>query len=178
MLRKCSFLQKEAFSQHFSTTFSHHILNMFSTFFSTRFPQQTILNKFSTISQQMFLFFLVIQVALQSGECWKRKRRSLMMSMDGEGGRKNWMKGRTTIEGGRKTEMGAERVRDMKREIWLDRSIFWTESQSTKCEDLPWRVWGVEQMEERVPKNNQRWHNKTTNKNEGIDYLERMRARQ
>ena len=29
-------------------------------------------------------------------------------------------------------------------------------------------------MKERVPKNNQRWHNKTTNKNEGVDYLERM----
>ena len=128
LLRKCWENAPSCRKEHILNISQQNFLNIFSTFsqhfFSTKFPQQTILNKFSTIYQQILLFFLVIQVALQSGECWQRKRRSLMMSMDGEGGRKNWIKGRNTIEGGRKTEMGAERVRDVKREIWLDRSIF------------------------------------------------------
>ena len=58
MLRKCSFLQKEAFSQQiFLNKFSQHFSTLSQQNFSTRFPQQTILNKFSTHFSTNFAVF-------------------------------------------------------------------------------------------------------------------------
>ena len=92
MLRKCPFLQKEAFSQHFLNKFSQHFLNIFSTF-----SQQIFLNKlFSTKFSQHFLNIFSTKLPVFGSHKWscrvgkaeRGKEEELIIKMDGEGGRK------------------------------------------------------------------------------------------
>ena len=92
MLRKCSFLQKEAFSQHFLNKVSQHFLSIFSAFsqqnflnklFSTKISQH-FLNNFST----KFAVFWSYKWSCRVGKAERGKEEELIIKMDGEGGRK------------------------------------------------------------------------------------------
>ena len=109
------------FSQQIFSTFSQHFLNIFSTHFS----QQTFLNKhFSTFSQHFLNIFSTKLAVFGSykwscrvGKAERGKEEELIIKMDGEGGRKNRLKGRHMIERGGKQRWGRENERYRRKEI-------------------------------------------------------------